>query len=73
MSGKASGFNTATKLDPSDCETLDIGLEGFEECPCTGPNSCRYALPFGYGFLCQHPRFAETERAPATEDMPTRR
>jgi hypothetical protein len=36
--------------------TLDLGLEGFAECPQVGPNACRYALPFGYSFLCSYPR-----------------
>ena len=36
--------------------TLDLGLDGFAECLQVGPNTCRYALPFGYGFLCGYPR-----------------
>jgi len=36
------------------CEmgAVDIGLEGFGECPIVGPNTCARAVPFGYGFLC---------------------
>jgi hypothetical protein len=46
------------------CETLDLGLDGFRECPQTGPSSCQYALPFGYGFLCGHPA-CDTRGMPA--------
>lgn len=41
------------------CKTLDLGLEGFSECPRNGPNSCSFAVPFGYGFLCRHPNLVE--------------
>lgn len=41
----------------SDCVTLDLGLEGFLECPQIGPNTCAFAVPFGYGFLCEKPEF----------------
>ena len=41
------------------CQTLDLGLEGFRECPEAGPNACVYAVPFGYGFLCNHPRLVQ--------------
>jgi hypothetical protein len=41
------------------CQTSDLGLEGFRECSQVGPNACRYAVPFGYAFLCCHPEFQE--------------
>jgi hypothetical protein len=37
------------------CTTLDLGLDGFRECPEVGPNDCHFAVAFGYGFLCVHP------------------
>lgn len=43
----------------SACRAESIGVSGFAECLCQGPNSCPYALPFGYAFLCQHPRTDE--------------
>ncbi len=43
----------------ADCRAEAIGLSGFAECRCEGPNACAYALPFGYAFLCQHPRLNE--------------
>lgn len=39
-----------------NCCVADIGLAGFAECQMSGPNLCPYALPFGYCFLCKHPR-----------------
>jgi hypothetical protein len=43
----------------SACRAESIGVSGFAECLCQGPNSCPYALPFGYAFLCRHPRMDE--------------
>lgn len=37
------------------CKVFDLGLDGFSECSEIGPNNCRFAVPFGYGFLCRHP------------------
>ncbi len=42
-----------------DCRAADIGINSFAECQRGGPNSCEYALPFGYAFLCRHPRISE--------------
>ena len=55
--------HTATKLARESCKTLDIGIDGYEECLRAGPNLCRYALPFGYGFLCHHPRLDDVRAA----------
>jgi hypothetical protein len=41
------------------CRAASMGAQGFGECLCEGPNACPYALPFGYAFLCQHPRVKE--------------
>ena len=41
--------------EASECVTLDLGLEGFRECPQIGPSTCAFAIPFGYGFLCEKP------------------
>jgi hypothetical protein len=55
-----------------DCRADSVGVEGFAECLRAGPNACPYALPFGYAFLCRHPRMGEiientltTRKAPA--------
>ena len=45
--------------DLAACRVLDIGYPRYAECLCSGPNSCSYALPFGYGYLCQHPKLNE--------------
>lgn len=41
------------------CRATNIGVSGFAECQRVGPNNCAYALPFGYAFLCHHPRMGE--------------
>jgi len=45
--------------DISECRAAWMGQEDFAECLCQGPNTCQFALPFGYAFLCQHPRVRE--------------
>ncbi len=42
-----------------DCRAADIGINGFAECLRGGPSSCEHALPFGYAFLCRHPRIKD--------------
>ncbi len=42
-----------------NCRVVEIGVEKFAECLQQGPCTCAYALPFGYCFLCQHPRLDE--------------
>ena len=55
-----SPVNSERTLEPIDeCRVIDVGIERFAECLCEGPNTCEYALPFGYAFLCQHPRLNE--------------
>ena len=39
-----------------NCRVVEIGIAGFAECVQQGPASCSHALPFGYCFLCNHPR-----------------
>lgn len=39
-----------------NCRVVEIGIDGFAECVQQGPASCDHALPFGYCFLCMHPR-----------------
>ena len=38
-----------------NCRVSEVGMSEFAECLQEGPNTCRYALPFGYCFLCKHP------------------
>jgi hypothetical protein len=53
--------NSETKKihDIHSCRAVSLGETNFAECLLEGPNSCSYALPFGYCFLCQHPRLSE--------------
>jgi hypothetical protein len=42
-----------------NCRVSDIGIDKLAECLQEGPSTCSYALPFGYCFLCKHPRLDE--------------
>jgi len=42
-----------------NCRVADIGIEKMAECLKPGPCTCSYAVPFGYCFLCNHPRLSE--------------
>ena len=53
-----------------DCCVSDVGLDGFAECQITGPNQCPYAMPFGYSFLCKHPRVDEIIAQSKTRQAP---
>jgi len=41
------------------CGAVVIDKNNIAECLQAGPNPCSFALPFGYAFLCQHPRVNE--------------
>ena len=43
----------------ANCRVVEIGIDGFAECVPQGPAPCSRALPFGYCFLCTHPRLNE--------------
>lgn len=55
---KTSG-SSKSKSSVADCRVLDIGISGMAECLNQGPCTCSYAVPFGYCFLCKHPRLDE--------------
>lgn len=65
--GWAGGKVKTTKSENSgrlaeeiaQCRAIEVGIVDFAECLCVGPNACKYALPFGYAFLCKHPRMNE--------------
>ena len=42
-----------------NCRVVGIGIGNFAECMQAGPATCSHALPFGYCFLCMHPRVDE--------------
>jgi hypothetical protein len=55
--------NVITKSNPmgrlDNCRVVEVGIAGFAECVQQGPAPCSHALPFGYCFLCMHPRLSE--------------
>jgi hypothetical protein len=53
--------NSETNKIPeiNGCRAVRVGEASFAECLMEGPNTCSYALPFGYCFLCQHPLLNE--------------
>jgi len=42
-----------------NCRVFEIGIENYAECLKQGPCNCSHAIPFGYSFLCKHPRLDE--------------
>src|SRR6266498_4464045 len=42
-----------------NCRVMETGIGNFVECAQWGPINCAHALPFGYCFLCMHPRLDE--------------
>lgn len=43
----------------ASCRVVEIGIGDFAECVQQGPAPCSHALPFGYCFLCMHPRVGD--------------
>jgi hypothetical protein len=43
----------ATEPNVDECRTMPL-LPEYPECLANGPR-CRYAIYFGYGYLCTHP------------------
>ena len=58
MVSNVTATRKATWRNIANCRVVEIG-NNIAECLKTGPNSCSYALPFGYCFLCEHPRLTE--------------
>ena len=59
MSDKKTDHKIRPLPDLEKCWVAEIGLDGFAECRMSGPNQCSHAVPFGYCFLCSHPRLNE--------------
>ena len=51
--------NTKSLGRLANCRVVEVGVAGFAECVQQGPAPCSHALPFGYCFLCMHPRLTE--------------
>ena len=54
-----AGARTKSLRGLENCRVVEIGIDGFAECVQQGPAPCDHALPFGYCFLCMHPRLSE--------------
>jgi hypothetical protein len=59
MINNPEATNIATKDNIDSCRAVEIDKNNIAECLLIGPNPCSFALPFGYCFLCQHPRLSE--------------
>lgn len=59
MTNNAEATNSKIQMEIDDCRAGLCMAEGYAECLREGPNTCDYALPFGYCFLCHHPRLEE--------------
>ncbi len=46
-------------LKIEDCRAAHLVAGVYAECLRSGPNACEYSIPFGYCFLCKHPRLNE--------------
>jgi len=47
---------STSKRGIENCRVIELELGDFAECVQQGPAPCSHALPFGYCFLCMHPR-----------------
>jgi len=74
MTRQSIKVKTKSMADIENCRAVEIGAENFAECLQQGPCTCAHALPFGYCFLCQHPRLDEiienTKKANAFAGVP---
>ncbi len=70
MMGTNSDSSEGLLPEITNCRAQNVGLDGFAECLDVGPKACPYALPFGYAFLCQHPRLATILSNTKSNKMP---
>jgi len=59
MNKPVTKVSTKSLRGIQNCRVREIGVENMAECLKQGPSTCSYALPFGYCFLCKHPRLDE--------------
>jgi hypothetical protein len=59
MTKETVKLKTKSMRGIENCRVLEIGVENLAECLQQGPSTCSHALPFGYCFLCKHPRLDE--------------
>lgn len=56
MAKQAVKRKSTSKRGIEHCRVIELGNGDFAECVQQGPAPCSHALPFGYCFLCMHPR-----------------
>lgn len=56
---RGAAVRTKSLRGIENCRVIEIGIGDFAECVQAGPATCSHALPFGYCFLCMHPRLGE--------------
>jgi hypothetical protein len=56
MAKQSAKTKTKSMQDIENCRVVETGIGNFAECANWGPVECPHALPFGYCFLCMHPR-----------------
>ncbi|MGZ9234688.1 MAG: hypothetical protein ACXW4E_04120 [Anaerolineales bacterium] len=59
MAKRTVNVKTKSLRGLENCRVVEIGIDGFAECVQQGPAPCSDALPFGYCFLCMHPRLSD--------------
>ncbi len=59
MTKQNTKIKTKSLRGIENCRVIEIGIGDFAECVQAGPATCSHALPFGYCFLCMHPRLDE--------------
>jgi hypothetical protein len=79
LKAKNSAAHRGAEVQPKslrgieNCRVFEIGIGDFAECAQWGPVNCAHALPFGYCFLCMHPRVNEiienTKKVQANEKV----
>jgi hypothetical protein len=56
MTQKITKARTRNEDSVKNCQVIELGIGDFAECAQWGPVTCEHAMPFGYTFLCMHPR-----------------
>jgi hypothetical protein len=54
MTQKIDKTKNADSVD--NCQVIEIGIGDFAECAQWKAVTCEHAMPFGYTYLCMHPR-----------------
>ncbi len=68
MNEQSKDVDSSTPFDAETCRARDLGIDNLVECLVKDP-TCNYAISFGTGFFCDHPRRKEiaARRVPVGE------